>query len=104
MVVYDVALWLGPEIDMPGGMGLPEIAEEIEAVSPFQAVVALMWAYGVGYVHRAACSDGRGMVVRWYRLCNHPGCVCEGVSIRRHEGSSVILAYGERSEEVMRWR
>ena len=92
---YDVALWIASDIDQRGRTVMPAITTEVKAASPFLAVLSVMWASGLRMVHRAACSDGRGLEVRWYRLRNHPGCICQGISIKRFEGSRIVLAYVE---------
>jgi hypothetical protein len=69
---YDVALWVKSEIDVPGRLVLPEVAVYADAVSPLSAVQAVMWVHGLWYVHKAACSDGSGMIWRWSRLRNEP--------------------------------
>jgi hypothetical protein len=69
---YDVALWVKSETDVPGRLVLPEVVVYVDAVSPLSGVQAVMWAYGLWYVHKAACGDGRGMVWRWSKLRNEP--------------------------------
>ena len=69
---YDVALWVKSEIDLPGRTTFPKIMVEVDAVNSLAAVQVVMWAYGLWYVYRAACSDGSGMIWRWSKLRNGP--------------------------------
>jgi hypothetical protein len=92
---YDVALWVTPDIDQRGRTVMPAITVEVKAASPFLAVLAVMWASRLRIVHRAACSDRRGLEVRWYRLRNHPACMCQGISVKRFEQGYVTLSYLE---------
>lgn len=92
---YDVALWRASDIDQRGRTVMPAITAEVKAASPFLAVLAIMWAFGLRMVYRAACSDGRGLEVRWYRLRNHPGCICQGISVKQYVQGGVMLSYLE---------